>query len=46
MLGQLVQVIPGAKDVSNIDVSSLKSGSYFIKILSDQGSSSSRFIKE
>lgn len=46
LLGQLVQVIPSAKDVSSIDVSSLKSGSYFIKILSDQGSSSSRFVKE
>lgn len=56
MLGQLLQVIPtrggaelseaNAKETSAIDVSSLKSGSYVIKMISDQGTSSTQFIKE
>lgn len=44
MLGQLVQVNthPG----TTIDVSGLKTGSYLIKITSDKGSATSKFIKE
>jgi hypothetical protein len=45
-LGQLVLVIPNAEKVSKIDVSSLTTGNYFIKINSDKGSSNARFIKE
>ncbi|QBN17503.1 DUF7619 domain-containing protein [Flavobacterium nackdongense] len=45
-LGQLVLVIPNAEKVSKIDVSSLISGNYFIKINSDKGSSNARFVKE
>jgi uncharacterized repeat protein (TIGR01451 family) len=45
-LGQLVQVIPNAKETKTIDVSELKSGNYFIKVVSDKGASSSKFIKE
>ncbi|MCZ8196704.1 MAG: T9SS type A sorting domain-containing protein [Flavobacterium sp.] len=45
-LGQLVLLIPNAKDISTIDVSSLKKGNYFIKVLSDKGVSSTKFIKE
>lgn len=45
-LGQLVQVIPNAKETKTIDVSQLKSGNYFIKVVSDKGASSSKFIKE
>lgn len=45
-LGQLVQVIPNAKETKTIDVSQLKSGNYFIKVVSDKGMSSSKFIKE
>ena len=44
--GQLVLVIPNAEKVSKIDVSSLTSGNYFIKINSDKGSSNARFVKE
>lgn len=44
--GQLVLLIPNAKDISTIDVSSLKTGNYFIKVLSDKGVSSTKFIKE
>ena len=44
MLGQLVQVITNPNET--IDVSSLKTGSYFIKIVSDQGTASSQFSKE
>ena len=45
-LGQLVLVIPNAKETSSIDVSSLTTGTYFIKVLSDKGSSNAKFIKE
>ncbi|MBA4320888.1 MAG: T9SS C-terminal target domain-containing protein, partial [Flavobacterium sp.] len=45
-LGQLVLVIPNAEKVTKIDVSSLTTGNYFIKINSDKGTSNTRFIKE
>lgn len=44
-LGQLVLVIPNAKDIKSVDVSGLKAGNYFIKINSDKGSSNAKFIK-
>ena len=43
-LGQLVQVNTNPNET--IDVSGLTSGSYFIKIISDRGSSTGKFIKE
>ncbi len=46
VLGQLVIAIPNAKSVSTIDVSNLKTGNYFIKVKSDKGSSSTKFIKK
>ena len=45
-LGQLVLVIPNAKETASIDVSKLTSGTYFVKVISDKGSSNSKFIKE
>ena len=45
-LGQLVLVIPNAKHTSSIDVSQLIAGTYFIKVISDKGSSIAKFIKE
>ncbi|MBS7253750.1 T9SS type A sorting domain-containing protein [Flavobacterium branchiicola] len=45
ILGQLVIAIPNAKSTTNIDISKLKSGNYFIKVKSDKGSSSIKFIK-
>ena len=45
-LGQLVLVIPNAKETSSIDVSHLTSGTYYIQVVSDQGSSNSKFIKD
>lgn len=44
-LGQLVLVVTNAEEVSKIDVSSLTAGNYFIKIISDKGTSSSKFVK-
>jgi hypothetical protein len=46
MLGQLIQVTTNAQNRSSIDVSGLKTGNYFLKIISDKGYSSARFIKE
>jgi Leucine-rich repeat (LRR) protein len=45
ILGQLVIAVPNAKSVSTIDVSKLRTGTYFIKVKSDKGSSSMKFIK-
>ncbi|MEO5775768.1 MAG: T9SS type A sorting domain-containing protein [Flavobacterium sp.] len=43
-LGQLIQVNTNPNET--IDVSGLKTGSYFIKIISDKGTAGSKFIKE
>jgi hypothetical protein len=43
-LGQLVRVITNPNET--IDVSELKTGGYFIKIVSEKGTSSSKFVKE
>jgi hypothetical protein len=44
LLGQLVRVTTG--NVDSIDVSDLKTGNYLIKVYSDKGLSTSKFIKE
>lgn len=46
ILGQLVIAIPNAKSVATIDVSNLKTGNYFIKVKSNKGTSSKKFIKK
>jgi hypothetical protein len=43
-LGQLVQVITNPTET--IDVSGLQSGSYFVRITSDKGSATGKFLKE
>ncbi|KAF2080999.1 T9SS type A sorting domain-containing protein [Flavobacterium sharifuzzamanii] len=45
VLGQLVLAVPNAKTASNIDISKLRVGNYFIRVKSDKGSSSMKFIK-
>ena len=44
IVGQLVLGLPNAS--SSIDVSSLESGTYFMKINTDNGSTATKFIKE
>ncbi|WP_309641709.1 T9SS type A sorting domain-containing protein [Flavobacterium sp.] len=44
-LGQLILVIPNAEQVSVIDISSFKTGNYFIKINSDKGTTNAKFAK-
>ena len=46
ILGQLVIAVPNAKSVSTIDVSQLRTGNYFIKVKSNKGSSSFKFVKK
>lgn len=46
MLGQMVIAIPDAENVSTIDVSDLKTGTYFIKVNTDKGTANTKFIKE
>ncbi len=43
-IGQLVLITTNPSE--NIDVSNLKTGSYFIKVISDRGISTTQFIKE
>lgn len=45
-LGQLVLVIPEVSQVDAIDVSNLKTGSYFIKLITDKGITCSKFFKK
>lgn len=46
ILGQMVIAFPNIKDTSKIDVSNLKTGNYFLKIKSNKGISSLKFIKK
>ncbi len=46
VLGQMVLVVTNAENTKNIDVSNLKSGSYFVKVKSDSGNSVAKFIKK
>ncbi|HEY0091657.1 MAG TPA: T9SS type A sorting domain-containing protein, partial [Flavobacterium sp.] len=45
-MGQLLMVISGTTADSTINVSTLKTGTYFLKINSTKGSTVSKFIKE
>ncbi|HEX8269556.1 MAG TPA: T9SS type A sorting domain-containing protein [Flavobacterium sp.] len=45
ILGQQVIVVPNAKEVTAVDVSDLRAGTYFIQIDSDTGKSATKFIK-
>ena len=45
-LGQLIVVIPNVQQVKTIDVSTLKTGNYFLKVNSNKGSSILMFIKQ
>lgn len=45
LLGQIVIAIPNAESVSTIDVSNLKTGTYFIKLITDKGTANTKFIK-
>lgn len=46
VLEQMVVSVPNAKGISNVDVSSLSTGNYFIKVVSDKGISNAKFIKQ
>jgi Leucine-rich repeat (LRR) protein len=46
ILGQLVIAVPDAQTVSKIDVSKLTIGNYFLKMSTDKGASSVKFIKQ
>ncbi|HEX8562176.1 MAG TPA: T9SS type A sorting domain-containing protein [Flavobacterium sp.] len=46
LLGQQLIVIPNGRDIDAVDVSTLQTGTYFLKINSDSGSSSAKFIKQ
>mgnify|MGYP003644531782 CR=1 FL=1 len=45
VLGQLIIVVPNANAVTKIDVSKLATGTYFLKMNTDKGSSNMKFIK-
>jgi uncharacterized repeat protein (TIGR01451 family) len=45
-LGQLVLALPSVHSTIAIDVSSLQTGSYFLKLFTDKGIASTKFIKK
>lgn len=46
MIGQLVISVPNANGISSIDVTNLSTGNYFLKIVSNKGTSNVKFIKK
>ena len=46
ILGQIIIAVPDAKTVSNIDVSKLSTGNYFLKMNTNKGTSNVKFIKK
>ncbi len=46
ILGQLVLVYTNSDNISTLDVSQLKTGTYFIKLTTDKGATSQKFLKE
>ena len=46
VLGQMITAVPNAKNFPAINVSDLKTGTYFIKIVSDKGTAYTKFVKE
>jgi len=46
LLGQMVITIPDAESISSIDVTNLKTGTYFIKVNTDKGTVNTKFVKE
>ena len=46
MLGQIIQVVTNPESNTTIDVSDLKSGTYFLKVITDKGTANRKFIKE
>ncbi len=45
VLGMLVLKIPNASNISTIDISQLRSGTYFLKINSENGSTNAKFVR-
>ena len=45
-LGQIVMTIPNAKELSTISVTALKPGTYFIRMLTNKGNVSTKFVKD
>jgi Leucine-rich repeat (LRR) protein len=45
MLGQMIMAVPNT-EVASFDVSDLRTGTYFIKIVSDKGTVYNKFVKE
>jgi uncharacterized repeat protein (TIGR01451 family) len=46
ILGQMVQVVTNPENNASIDVTNLKTGTYFIKVTTDLGTANAKFIKE
>ena len=44
LLGQVVLAVPN--NTNAIDVSNLKTGTYFVKVNTEKGSSNTKFVKE
>ena len=46
VLGQMVLSVPKAKGLSTVDVSNITAGNYFLKVVTDKGVSTVKFIKK
>jgi fumarate reductase subunit C len=46
MLGQIVIAVPNAQNISKVNVSKLPIGNYFLKMITDKGTSSFKFTKK
>ena len=46
ILGQMLQVVTNPENNASIDVTNLKTGTYFIKVITDKGTANAKFIKE
>ncbi len=46
ILGQIIIAVPDVKTVSNIDVSKLSTGNYFLKMNTNKGTSNVKFVKK
>jgi hypothetical protein len=45
-LGQMVMVVTNPENNATIDVANLKTGTYFIKVMTNKGTANTKFIKE
>jgi hypothetical protein len=46
MYGKLMRILPIEEEITSIDVSDFASGVYFVRLATEQGQVSKRFVKQ